>query len=58
MYHVLSRGNARGDVFREGNEFATFVKSLREAAERLPMRLKVGWLMPRFFLETEPLVGV
>jgi RHS repeat-associated protein len=38
-YHVLNRGNARKTVFHKDGDFAAFVKLLREAQERTPIRL-------------------
>ena len=40
IYHVLNRGNARGDVFHKPDDFAAFVRLMREAHDRLPM---AGW---------------
>ena len=36
---VLNRGNGRSDVFHHDDDFATFVNLMREAHEKVPMRL-------------------
>ena len=38
-YHVLNRGNARGDVFHKDGDFAAFVELISLANQRLPMRV-------------------
>jgi len=43
-YHVLNRGNAREDVFHKKEDFAAFLALMREANERLPMRM-LGWCL-------------
>ncbi len=48
-YHVLNRGNARRTVFHEDGDFDAFVKLLRAAGERVPMRLLAYCLMPNHF---------
>ena len=48
-YHVLNRGNARGTVFHKDGDFAAFVKLLKEADERTPIRLLAYCLMPNHF---------
>jgi putative transposase len=48
-YHVLNRGNGRQTVFHKDGDFAAFVKLLREAGERTPMRLLAYCLMPNHF---------
>ena len=40
-YHVLNRGNGRGEVFHKKDDFVAFLDSMEEAKERLPMR-RVG----------------
>jgi putative transposase len=49
VYHVLNRGNARSDVFHKPEDFAAFVKLMREAHERVPMRLAGFCLMTNHF---------
>ncbi|QDU55356.1 REP-associated tyrosine transposase [Aeoliella mucimassa] len=49
VYHVLNRGNARGEVFHKDDDFAAFVHLMVEASERLPMRLVGYCLMPNHF---------
>ena len=48
-YHVLNRGNGRRTVFHKDGDFAAFVKLLREAGERTPVRLLAYCLMPNHF---------
>jgi putative transposase len=38
-YHVLNRGNSRRTVFRKDGDYAAFLKLLRRAGERTPVRL-------------------
>ena len=44
VYHVFNRGNARAEVFHKPDDYATFLKLLSEANERLSMRL-VGYCL-------------
>ena len=44
VYHVLNRGNDRGDVFHKAEDYLAFVNLMRESNERLPMRL-VGYCL-------------
>ena len=39
VYHVLNRGNGRSDVFHKDDDSAAFVNLMREAHEKVPMRL-------------------
>jgi REP element-mobilizing transposase RayT len=48
-YHVLNRGNARKTVFHKDGDFGAFVKLLKEAQERMPIRLLSYCLMPNHF---------
>jgi putative transposase len=48
-YHVLNRGNGRRTVFHKEADFAAFAKLLREAGERLDMRLLAYCLLPNHF---------
>lgn len=48
-YHVLNRGNARSDVFFDGDDYAGFVDLIGEACEKLPMRVLGYCLMPNHF---------
>ena len=38
-YHVFNRGDARRTVFRKGGDYDAFVRLLREAGERVDVRL-------------------
>jgi len=46
---VLNRGNGRAEVFHKDDDYATFLKLLGQASERLPMRLLAYCLMPDHF---------
>jgi putative transposase len=48
-YHVLNRGNARRTIFHKDGDYAAFVKLLRQAGERTPIRLIGYCLMPNHF---------
>jgi putative transposase len=48
-YHVLNRGNGRRIIFHKDGDFAAFIKLLRQAGERIPMRLLAYCLMPNHF---------
>jgi putative transposase len=48
-YHVLNRGNARGEVFHKDEDYGAFLKLLIQASERLPLRLLGYCLMPNHF---------
>jgi len=48
-YHVLNRGNGRRTVFRKDGDFAAFCKLLREAGERVDVRLLAYCLLPNHF---------
>ncbi len=49
VYHVLNRGNGRSDVFHKDDDFGAFVNLMREAHERIPMRLTGFCLMTNHF---------
>ncbi|MGH7254210.1 MAG: REP-associated tyrosine transposase [Nitrospirales bacterium] len=48
-YHVINRGNARADVFRKSEDYAAFRELVREAADRVRMRVLAYCLMPNHF---------
>jgi putative transposase len=48
-YHVLNRGNGRQTVFHKEGDYAAFVKLLRDAGERVPIRLLAYCVMPNHF---------
>jgi putative transposase len=48
-YHALNRGNGRAQVFHEDDDYAAFVRLLRQACRRVPMRLVGFCLMPNHF---------
>lgn len=48
-YHVLNRDNGRRRVFHKDRDFDALVMLLREAGERVPMRLLSFCLMPNHF---------
>lgn len=48
-YHVLNRGNGRGEVFHDAEDYEAFLELIGAACQRLPMRV-LGWcLMPNHF---------
>ena len=49
VYHVLNRGNGRSDVFHKDEDFAAFVKLMREAQEKVAMRVTGYCLMTNHF---------
>jgi len=49
VYHVLNRGNGRSDVFHKDDDFAAFESLMREAHEKVPMRLTRFCLMSNHF---------
>jgi putative transposase len=48
-YHVLNRGNARAQVFHKDGDYNAFVKLIRQASARVPMRLLALCVMPNHF---------
>jgi putative transposase len=48
-YHVLNRGNGRRTISHKEADFDAFVKLLRQAGERTPVRLLAYCLMPNHF---------
>ena len=48
-YHVLNRGNRRRAIFHKDGDYAAFVKLLRQAGERVPVRLLGYCLLPNHF---------
>lgn len=48
-YHVMNRGNARAEVFHAEGDYQAFVALLRDASERLSMRLLAYCVMPNHF---------
>src|SRR5262249_7156443 len=48
-YHVLNRGNARATIFHKDGDYFAFVNLLREAGERVPVRVLAYCLMPNHF---------
>jgi REP element-mobilizing transposase RayT len=48
-YHALNRGNGRATMFHDHDDYQTFVRLLRDACARLPMRLLSFCLLPNHF---------
>ena len=46
VYHVLNRGNARGQIFSTASDFEAFERVLGEAHARVPTRVLAYCLMP------------
>ena len=49
VYHVLNRGNGRNDVFHKEDDFAAFAGLMREANDKVPMRVTGYCLMANHF---------
>lgn len=49
IYHVLNRAVARATVFYKGGDYAAFERVLRQAKDKMPMRLLAYCLMPNHF---------
>jgi putative transposase len=49
VYHVLNRGNGLSDVFHKDDDLVAFVDLMREAHEKVPMRLTGFCLMTNHF---------
>jgi putative transposase len=48
-YHVINRGNGKAEVFHKAVDYQRFTVMMRQACERLPLRV-AGWcLMPNHF---------
>ncbi len=45
-YHVLNRGNRRGEVFHGPDDYAAFVRLAEQATARIPLRV-LGWCLIR-----------
>lgn len=48
-YHVINRGNGRAEVFHADGDYQAFSGLLRQACERMPMRILAYCLMPNHF---------
>ncbi len=48
-YHVINRGNGRLVVFHKQADYLRFTEMIRQACERLPMRVVSWCLMPNHF---------
>lgn len=48
-YHIINRGNDRAQVFHADGDYQAFSGLLRQACERMPMRLLAYCLMPNHF---------
>src|SRR4029077_5848592 len=48
-YHALNRGNGRARVFHDDEDYHGFVRLLRKACARVPVRLVGYCLMPNHF---------
>lgn len=46
VYHVLNRGNGRAEFFHKPADYQAFEKLMREAKDRVPMRVLGYCLMP------------
>ena len=58
VYHVLNRGNAKQTVFFNAGDYDAFLRTLRTAKKRYPLRLLAYCLMPNHFhLVVQPVYG-
>ena len=48
-YHVMGRGNRRGAIFKDGDDYAVFLKLLSQIRERFPFVLHAFCLMTNHF---------
>jgi putative transposase len=48
-YHALNRGNGGAVVFHDDGDYEAFAGLLRDASERIPMRILAWALMPNHF---------
>jgi putative transposase len=48
-YHVLNRGNAGVQVFLDDDDYESFVVALRNACDRMPMRVLAYCVLPDHF---------
>ncbi len=48
-YHVIDRGNRRAQVFHHEGDYHAFLRLLRQATARVPMRVLAYCLMPNHF---------
>ena len=49
VYHVINRGNARNKVFHKDDDYISFIRLLKEAIARHPVKLYAYSLMPNHF---------
>lgn len=48
-YHVINRGNRRACVFHDDQDYRVFASLMRQAIDRIPMRIVAWCLMPNHF---------
>ena len=48
-YHVFNRGNGRRTVFHKDGDYVAFLKLMKQASHRIPMRFLSFCLMPNHF---------
>ncbi len=46
VFHVLNRANARATIFEKPEDYAAFERVLKEALDRVEMRVLLYCLMP------------
>ena len=49
MYHVMSRGDRRGDIFLDDVDRQGLLKTLAEACQKTAWQVHACWLMPNQF---------
>jgi len=48
-YHAINRGNGHARVFHDARDYGVFVSLMRQASDRVPMRISAWCLMPNHF---------
>ena len=48
-YHIMGRGNRRGSIFKEPDDYALFLRVMKEVREKCPFILHAFCLMTNHF---------
>jgi len=58
VYHILNRGNSKQKVFHKDKDYEAFIRLMKEAKERYPIKLFAYCLMPNHFhMVLKPVYG-
>jgi len=49
IYHVLNRGNGRQQVFHNQHDYEIFIRLMKEAKKKIPLKILAYCLMPNHF---------